>query len=122
LAFAAPAGMAFVTFSLVGFYAALTPGLLAKTLDQHNLAVVGSLVALFFGFGAATRTLGNRASMSISTIALLIGLTLLVTAEHQRSMTLLVIATVVSSAAAAMGYRCSLRIVSEIGPAENRAE
>jgi MFS family permease len=125
-AFVAPASMAFVTFSLVGFYAALTPGLLIKTLDQHNLAVVGTLVALFFGVGAATaaatRKLGNRASMSISTIALLAGLALLVTAEHQRSMSLLVVATVVSGAAAMIGYRCSLQIVSEIAPAAHRAE
>jgi MFS family permease len=124
--FLAPAGMAFVTFSLGGFYAALTPGLLTQTLDQHNLAIVGALVALFFGFGAAmavaTRKLGNPASMLISTTALVIGLTLLVMAERQRSITLLVIATLVSGAATTIGYRCSLQIVNEIAPAAHRAE
>jgi MFS family permease len=126
VAFLAPAGMAFVTFSLGGFYAALTPGLLTQTLDQHNLAVVGALVALFFGFGAvmavATRKLGNPTSMLISTIALVIGLMLLVMAERQRSITLLVIATLVSGAATTIGYRCSLQIVNEIAPPAHRAE
>src|SRR3984885_8185413 len=54
LAFIAPAAMAFATFALGGFYAALTPGLLSHSLQQHNLAVIGALVALFFGSGALT--------------------------------------------------------------------
>src|SRR5205814_9233834 len=93
LAFIAPAAMAFATFALGGFYAALTPGLLSEALDQHNLAVVGALVALFFGFAAGTAAvtgkLGTRAAMLVSTSALLIGLALLVAAEHQRSIMLL---------------------------------
>ena len=60
--------------------------------------------------------------MLISTIMLLIGLALLVTAEHMRSMVTLVIATVTSGAATALGYRCSLQIVNEIAPAAQRAE
>ena len=126
LAFIAPAAMAFATFALGGFYAALTPGLLSQRLQQHNLAVVGALVALFFGIGALTAAgtgkLTPRPAMLISTIMLLIGLALLVTAEHMRSMVTLVIATVTSGAATALGYRCSLQIVNEIAPAAQRAE
>jgi MFS family permease len=126
LAFIAPAAMAFATFALGGFYAALTPGLLSQRLQQHNLAVVGALVALFFGTGALTATSTGkttpRPAMLISTIMLLIGLALLVTAEHMRSMVTLVIATVTSGAATALGYRCSLQIVNEIAPAAQRAE
>jgi hypothetical protein len=126
LAFIAPAAMAFATFALGGFYAALTPGLLSQRLQQHNLAVVGALVALFFGTGALTAASTGkttpRPAMLISTIMLLIGLALLVTAEHMRSMVTLVIATVTSGAATALGYRCSLQIVNEIAPAAQRAE
>jgi MFS family permease len=126
LAFIAPAAMAFSTFALGGFYAALTPGLLAQSLHEHNLAVVGGLVALFFGFGAATAALTgklqSRAAMAISTAALLIGLALLITAEHLRSMALLALATLICGAAMAIGYRSSLQIVNEITPAERRAE
>jgi MFS family permease len=126
LAFIAPAAMAFATFALGGFYAALTPGLLWHSLQQHNLAVIGALVALFFGSGALTAAttgkLTARPAMLISTIMLLLGLALLVAAEHIRSMLMLLIATVTSGGATALGYRCSLQIVNEIAPPERRAE
>jgi hypothetical protein len=60
--------------------------------------------------------------MLISTIMLLVGLALLVAAEHIRSMLMLLIATVTSGGATALGYRCSLQIVNEIAPTEQRAE
>jgi len=126
LAFIAPAAMAFATFALGGFYAALTPGLLTERLQQHNLAAVGALVALFFGAGALTAAttgkLTPRPALLISTIMLLVGLALLITAEHTRSMVTLVIATIISGGATALGYRCSLQIVNEIAPAAQRAE
>jgi MFS family permease len=126
LAFIAPAAMAFATFALGGFYAALAPGLLADRLEQHNLAMVGALVALFFGTGAVTAAktgaLTPRPALLSSTILLLVGLALLVTADHMRSMVMLLIATVVSGGATALGYRCSLQIVNEIAPADQRAE
>jgi MFS family permease len=84
-AFIAPAAMAFATFALGGFYAALTPGLLSQTLQQHNLAVVGALVALFFGTGALvaanTGQLSPRPAILISTVMLLVGLALFRRAE-----------------------------------------
>jgi MFS family permease len=126
LAFIAPAAMAFSTFALGGFYAALTPGLLSQRLQQHNLAVVGALVALFFGAGALTAAttgkLTARPAMLISTIMLLIGLALLVAAEQLRSLPLLIVATLISGGATALGYRCSLQIVNEIAPPPRRAE
>jgi MFS family permease len=125
-AFIAPAAMAFATFALGGFYAALTPGLLSQSLQQHNPATIGSLVALFFGIGAVAAAisgrLGGRAAMLASTVLLLIGLTLLVAAERTRSMQLLVIATLISGIAVALGFRCSLQIVNQIAPEAQRAE
>jgi MFS family permease len=124
--FISPAAMAFAMFALGGFYAALTPGVLARQLHATNLAVAGTVVGLFFGTGAAvaasTGRVGNRAAMLLSTLLLLTGLALLVLAEQQRSMTLLVLATVVAGAAMALGFRCSLGMVNEMAPAAQRAE
>jgi len=125
-AFIAPAAMAFATFALGGFYAALTPGLLSQSLQQRNPATVGGLVALFFGIGAVAAAMsdrvGGRAAILASTLLLLIGLTLLVAAERTHSMQLLVIATFISGIAVARGFRCSLQIVNQIAPEAHRAE
>jgi MFS family permease len=126
LAFVAPATMAFAAFSLGGFYAALLPGLLEQGLHQSDPAVIGGVVAAFFATAAvtasATGKLGSRSSMLIALGLLGLGLGLLLSAEARRSMTLLMIATVVAGAAMALGYRGSLQIVNEIAPPEHRAE
>jgi MFS family permease len=126
LAFIAPAAMAFTTFALGGFYGALTPGVLSQSLHQHNLAVVGGLVALFFGVGAVaaaiTGKLRSRPAMLLATAALLIGLSLLVAAERLRSMAMLESATLISGIAIGIGFRASLQIVNEIAPEAHRAE
>lgn len=126
LPFLAQAAMAFAMFALGGFYGALTPGLLSQRLHQHNLAVVGAVVALFFGTGslaaASSGGLRNRPTMLLSTALLLIGLVLLLLAERQSSMPWLLLATVVAGAAQALGFRCSLTMVNEMAPSSKRAE
>jgi MFS family permease len=125
-AFIAPAAMAFATFALGGFYAALTPGLLSQSLHQHSPLLIGAVVGLFFGIGAIGAALsggvGNRLALKISTVLMLLSLGALVTAEHFRSMPLLLLATIVGGIAMALGFRSSLQIVNQIAPAEQRAE
>lgn len=100
--------------------------MLSQSQQQHNPAVAGALVALFFGTGSLTAaTTGKvtaRPAMLISTTMLLIGLALLVAAEPLRSIPMLIIATVTSGGATALGDRCNLQIVKEIAPPEQRAE
>lgn len=107
-------------FALGGFYGALAPGLLSQRLHQHDPAAVGAVVALFFGTGAlvaaVTGRLRNRAAMLLATLLLLAGLALLLIAEQQRSMSWLLMATAVSGAAMALGYRCSLSMVNRMAP------
>ncbi|HEY6451762.1 MAG TPA: MFS transporter, partial [Steroidobacteraceae bacterium] len=125
-AFIGPAVMAFDTFALGGFYAALAPSLLSQSLHVHNLAAVGALVAVFFGGGAVTAAstgaLRNRPALLVATGLLLLGMALLIAAERLGSLELLVPATLISGAATAIGYRGSLRIVNEITPPARRAE
>lgn len=126
LTFLAPAAMAFAVFALGGFYGALTPGLLSQGLNEHDPALLGAVVALFFGSGAlvaaASARLGNRPAMLLSTTLLLLGLTLLLVAEWQSSLPWLLVATVVCGSGMALGYRCSLGMVNEMAPSEQRAE
>lgn len=126
LPFMAPAAMAFAMFALGGFYGALTPGLLSGRLQQHNLAVVGAVVALFFGTGslvaASSGQLRNRTALLLSTALLLAGLALLLLADGARSMPWLLVATIVTGAAMAIGFRCSLGMVNEMAPSAQRAE
>jgi MFS family permease len=124
--FISPAAMAFAVFALGGFYAALTPGMLTRVLHVHDVAVLGAVVGLFFGTGAliagTTGRLGNRSATLLATLLLFAGLALLICAEEQRSMSLLLVATVASGAAMALGFSSSLRMVNEMAPAAQRAE
>jgi MFS family permease len=126
IAFVAPAALSFTGFALAGFYAALGPGLLMHSLHQHNLFIVGSIVATFFGVSAVTailtRGLGARPAMIVTLALLLIGLGLLTVAEATHSLTWLLIGTVATGAVLALAYRASLQIINEISPEGQRAE
>jgi len=126
LAFVAPAAIAFAAFALGGFYAALAPEMLARSLHRGAPLIVGGIVALFFACGAAvavlTHALRGRTAMLAALGLLWVGLGSLTLAEALHSMTLLVLATLLTGAAMALGYRGSLQIINEIAPQQQRAE
>jgi len=126
LAFVAPAAIAFAAFALGGFYAALAPEVLARSLHRGAPLIVGGIVALFFASGVftavLTRALRGRNAMLAALILLWIGLGLLTLSEALHSMTLLVLASILTGAAMALGYRGSLQIINEIAPERQRAE
>lgn len=126
LAFVAPAAMAFAAFALGGFYAALAPEMLTRSLHQGAPLIVGGIVALFFACGAATAVLTHalhgRKAMLVALALLWAGLGLLTLAEALPSMALLILATLLTGAAMALGYHGSLQIVNEIAPERKRAE
>jgi len=124
--FVAPAVTAFATFALIGYYAALLPSLMAEDLGQRNPAAGGIVVSELFVVAlvtvATTKGLASRTAM-LSGLALLPpSLGILVSAQLWHSMPLLVAATTLAGAAAALGYRGSLQVVNAIAPAEQRAE
>jgi len=126
LAFVAPAAIAFAAIALGGFYAALAPEMLARSLHRGAPLIVGGIVALFFACGAAvavlTHALRGRTAMLAALGLLWVGLGSLTLAEALHSMTLLVLATLLTGAAMALGYRGSLQIINEIAPQQQRAE
>jgi MFS family permease len=125
-AFVAPCALAFASFALGGFYAALTPSLLMKGIGQTSVAVVGAVVALFFGAASMTAVVTHHlksfSSLLLSVALLLTGLGLLLLAEGQQSLSLLIAATLICGAAMGLGYRGSLQTVNEMAPGDRRAE
>jgi predicted MFS family arabinose efflux permease len=126
LPFLSPAVTAFATFALIGFYAALIPNLLAESLHKTGPVVAGLVVFELFAVAALTTVftgnVRNRSAMLGGLVLLPPGLGLLVLAELQQSMPLLLVATAIGGNAAALGYRGSLAVVNAIAPAGQRSE
>ncbi len=124
--FAAPAVTAFATFSLIGFYSALGPGILRERLHVDDIALAGAVVSELFVTSTAamvaTRNMASGRAMLAGLVLLLPGLVVLVMAERLASVPLLVANTALIGAAAGLAYRGSLQVVNQIAPAERRAE
>jgi len=126
LQFLAPAVTGFAAFSLIGFYSALIPTLLAASLHQSAPAVAGAVVCELFGIAAvtilATGRLASQAAM-LSALALLPpSVWLLVGAELAQSLPLLLAAAALGGVASGLGYRGSLEVINRIAPADRRSE
>lgn len=126
LQFVAPAMTAFAIFALMGFSTGLTPTLLTQSLHEPGPAVGGAVVfELFLGGAVAivlSRNLTSRTAMFAGLLLLVPTLALLVLAQAERSMPILLADTALAGVSTALGYRGSLQVVNEIAPAAQRAE
>jgi MFS family permease len=126
LGFAAAAAMAFAAFALAGFFCALVPGVLARSLHETRPVMSGAVAAAFFGTAVVavpvTRALTARVAMALALVLLLGGLGGLLAAEATGSSAWLLVATFASGAAMALAYRSSLQQVNEIAPEAQRGE
>lgn len=126
LEFLPPAVAAFVTFALIGFYAALVPGLLRDSLKLSSPAVSGAIICGLFVIATlvaiASRSLAARSAMAWGLTILLPSVALLIGAQIAGSLTLLLAATAGAGVTAALGYRGSLQVVNDIAPDERRGE
>ncbi len=125
-AFIAPAVTVFASFALLGFYSALAPSLLQRSLGIESHAVGGAVIFELYAAAvlvlALTRWLGARAAMLWGLSLLIPSLALLVVAFQSHSLPLLLIGAALGGGAAALGYRGSLQIVNQIAPDSRRAE
>jgi len=126
LQFLSPAVTGFATFSLIGFYSALIPNLLADSLHQSAPLVAGIVVCGLFGVAAVTiLTTGRMPSQTTMLTALVLlppAVWLLVGAQVARSLPLLLGAAALGGIAGGLGYRGSLEVVNRIAPADRRSE
>ena len=125
-AFIAPAVTVFASFALLGFYSALAPSLLQRSLGIESHAVGGAVIFELYAAAvlvlALTHWLAARAAMLWGLSLLIPSLALLVVAFQSHSLPLLLIGAALGGGAAALGYRGSLQIVNQIAPDSRRAE
>ena len=125
-AFVAPAVTVFASFALLGFYSALAPSLLQRSLQVESHAIGGAVIFELYAAAvlvmALTQWLAARAAM-LSGLALLVpSLAVLVAAFQSHSLSLLLAGAALGGGGAALGYRGSLQIVNQIAPDNRRAE
>jgi len=125
-AFTAPAITVFATFSLLGFYSALTPSLLEQALHLHSHAISGGIIFELYAVAALvlvlTQWLSARAAMLAGLALLIPALALLALAPRDDSLPLLLVGSAVGGAAVGLGYRGSLQLINELAPGTHRAE
>ncbi|HWE46984.1 MAG TPA: MFS transporter [Caulobacteraceae bacterium] len=124
--FIPPAVSVFGVMALVGFYAALIPTILSQDLHQKNLALGGAVAAAMFLISAivivVSRKIAPRTAMLWGLGLMPPAVGLLVLAQAERSMVLVLLGALLSGSAAALGYRGSLQVIYELAPADRRAE
>ncbi|MBT2399085.1 MFS transporter [Streptomyces sp. ISL-100] len=122
----APAAIAsFVGFALFGVFTSVSPAFLAQSLDVHNHAVSGLVVALaFFASTAgqlAVGRVGVGRSLPLGCTGLLAGLALLAGALRWDLLPLVVLSALVGGGGQGLAFRGALSAVAEASPPDRRA-
>ncbi|WP_438289773.1 MFS transporter [Streptomyces sp. HUAS TT7] len=121
-----PAAIAsFVGFALFGVFTSVAPAFLAQSLNVHNHAETGLIVALaFFASTAgqlAVGRVGLRRSLPLGCVGLLAGLALLAGALRWDLLPLMVLSALVGGCGQGLAFRGALSAVAEASPADHRA-
>ncbi|CCK25531.1 drug efflux protein [Streptomyces davaonensis JCM 4913] len=121
-----PAAVAsFVGFALFGVFTSVSPSFLAHSLDVHNRAVSGLVVALaFFASTAgqlAVGRVGVARSLPLGCTALLAGLALLAGALRWDLLPLVVLSAIVGGAGQGLSFRGALSAVADAAEEDQRA-
>ncbi|MFE4862160.1 MFS transporter [Streptomyces sp. NPDC056670] len=121
-----PAAIAsFVGFALFGVFTSVSPAFLAESLNVHNHAASGLVVALAFfastGGQLAVGRLGLRRSLPAGCVALLAGLALLAGALRWDLLWLIVLSALVGGFGQGLTFRAALSAVAQASPEHHRA-
>ncbi|MFF3849068.1 MFS transporter [Streptomyces sp. NPDC002328] len=123
--FGPAATASFVGFALFGVFTSVSPAFLAQSLDVHNHAVSGLVVALaFFASTAgqlAVGPIGVGRSLPLGCAVLLAGLALLAGALRWDLLILVVLSAVVGGIGQGLSFRGALTAVAAASPADRRA-
>lgn len=123
--FGPAATASFVGFALFGVFTSVSPAFLAQSLDVHDHAVSGLVVALaFFASTAgqlAVGRVGTTRSLPLGCAGLLAGLALLAGALWWELLPLVVLSAVVGGAGQGLAFRGALSAVAAASDPDRRA-
>ncbi|GGX80100.1 MFS transporter [Streptomyces fructofermentans] len=123
--FAPAAIAAFVGFALLGVFTSVSPAFLTESLDVHNHAVTGAIVALAFfsstGGQLAVGRFGTDRSLPLGCAGLFAGLALLAGALRWDLLWLVVMSALVGGFGQGLAFRGALSAVAGAAPPESRA-
>ncbi|MFH9010424.1 MFS transporter [Streptomyces sp. NPDC017943] len=123
--FGPAATASFVGFALFGVFTAVSPAFLAESLDLHDHAVSGLVVALaFFSSTAgqlAVGRVGVGRSLPLGCAVLFAGLLLLAGALLWNLLALVVLSALVGGVGQGLAFRGALSAVAAASPADRRA-
>jgi MFS family permease len=123
--FGPAAAASFVGFALFGVFTSVSPSFLAHSLDVHNHALSGLVVALTFfastGGQLAVGRVGVARSLPLGCAALLAGLALLAGALHWDLLSLVVLSALVGGAGQGLSFRGALSAVARVSEEDERA-
>lgn len=122
--FAPCALTAFAGFAVLGLFTAVAPDFLAKTLGEHNLAVVGAVVFSLFCASTSGQLLmtrvGTRNALPLGCLILVGGLFLVGASLLAQSLPVLVVGAVIAGVGQGMAFRAGLTAVSSAAPDMHR--
>ncbi|MDQ1006172.1 MFS family permease [Streptomyces sp. V4I23] len=123
--FGPAATTSFVGFALFGVFTSVSPAFLAQSLDVHDHAVSGLVVALaFFASTAgqlAVGRVGVARSLPLGCAGLFAGLALLAGALRWDLLLLVVLSALVGGVGQGLAFRGALSAVAEASPPDRRA-
>lgn len=122
-----PAALAgFAGFVVVGFFAAVVPQLISALLGYHSSVLIGALVFLLFACSAIGQIIQARIAaqhrLTAGCIGLAVGLTAIAFCVLDRSLTTLVVGTMIAGIGQGVSFRASLGDLAAKCPSNRRAE
>lgn len=116
----------FAGFAVLGLFTAVSPAFLGQTLHITSFAIVGLVVFAVFAASAvgqvSVEVVGQRRSLPVGCIGLIVGMALLAGGLATPSLALLVVGGVVAGVGQGLSFRAGLAGVNAAAPPEERAE
>jgi MFS family permease len=121
------AGIAgFGGFAVTGLFAAVAPSFVVEIVGIDNHALAGVIAGSIFAASAVTQVAANRMApqraLAIGCAILVVGMVILAVALQLSSLTGLIASAIVAGIGQGMSFSRGLAAISELTPAERRAE